>query len=112
MISSYKSPLRFLAASLLVGGLSFASIAGAVKITIDPEGNVPDQPTVEKDFPGSTTIGSIKGWLETTDAGYPPELYALYFIDQEKKEIKLEDGKTIDSYGIKEGDTLILKESP
>ena len=83
-----------------------------MKITIDPEGNVPDQPTVTKDFQESATIGSIKAWLETTDAGYPPELYTLYFVNKEKEEIKLEDDKTIDSYGIKEEDTLVLKRSP
>jgi hypothetical protein len=111
MISSLKSPLRLLAASLLVGGLLFASIASAfqtkINITVDPQGSpaMDNQPNEKLSFSPDETIQRIKEILETRDGGYPPELHDLYLNGT-----KLEDNKTLKESGIKEGDTLVLKE--
>jgi hypothetical protein len=104
MINSLKSPLHLLAASLLVGGLSFASVASAIQIEVQPDGDVPDQTDVKMDVAETDTIGDIKGRLETTDAGYPPEMQHLYLGDKE-----LKDDEKIKDLGIKEGDVLVLK---
>lgn len=104
MISSLKSPLRLLAASLLVGGLSFASVASAIQIEVQPDGDAPDQPDVKMDVAETDTIGDIKSRLETTDAGYPPEIQVLYLRGNE-----LKDDAQIKDLDIKEGDVLVLK---
>lgn len=113
MISSYKSPLRFLAASLLVSGLSFASIASAAEINI----SVVTDPKVEADmeaaagaeverdskeiFPvelkvdeDTTTVGYVKDRMEEK-TGVPPELQTLEFNGT-----KLENDKTLKSYKV------------
>lgn len=107
MIGWLESPLRLLTASLLAGGLlSFAGVAIAIEIKVDPQGKYLDsQPTETMNFKADETIQRIKEVLETTDGGYPPELHDLYLGDK-----KLEDNKTLEGSGIKEGDTLILKE--
>jgi hypothetical protein len=114
MISSYKFPLRFLAASLLVGGLSFASIANAAKISITVE----DDPKTGADiFPmhlneiedSEITVRYIKDRIED-QTGFPHEEQILSF-DGKELEDKNAAGKenTMKDYKIGDKATLRLK---
>jgi len=114
MTTSHTSPLRFLAASLLASGLSFASIAHAADINIvinadsKTEARAFDE-SGNKMFPlklrvdDTITIGSLKTRIEEETAS-PAEMQSLSFGGNE-----LEDGKTVVGYGIKEGATVDLK---
>lgn len=120
MISSYKSPLRFLAASLLVGGLSFASIAYAAKINITVETDPKTEADIEAAAAGeaerdvmeifpvklevdedTVTVGYVKDRMEEKTA-VPPEFQNLRFGETELKE----DNKKLKDYGVKDQSKL------
>ncbi|WP_368563529.1 ubiquitin-like domain-containing protein [Pseudoxanthomonas sp. UTMC 1351] len=123
MISSHKTPLRFLAASLLVSGLSFASIVSAAKINITIQTDQGTEDAIEKAFGAeveierkeifpvelevdedTVTVGYIKERMEEKTA-VPPEFQTLEF-----KNTKLEgDEKKLKDYGIKDQDKLDWK---
>lgn len=120
MITSHKSPFRFLAASLLVSGLSFASIANAAKINItivtDPatEAQIAEAQagesesgiapkifpvTLEVDDEDAGAIESIKRTMEDKTST-PHEEQVLKFGNTPLS------GKTLKDYGIKDQDKL------
>ncbi len=118
MISSLKSPLRVLAASLLVGGLSFASVASAEKIFVETKTGTKDQietafqgesesgvrPTifpVEVELGENTTVSDVKARMEEKTA-VPQEFQGLSFNDKPLED----DGKKLKDYGIKDQDKL------
>lgn len=122
MISSLKSPLRFLAASLLVGGLSFASVAHAAKIKIFVETDPSTENAVETAARGeagrddieifpvelevdedTVTVGYVKDRMEEKTA-VPPEFQEVSFESK-----VLEDGK-LANYGIKDQAKLQWKQ--
>lgn len=114
MFRSYKSPLRFLAAGLLVAGLSFASIASAADINItiqaDPKTTAAaTNESGEKMFPLQLTVddtvnvGYIKDRIEDK-TGFPAPEQILHHPTQNDE---LDNGKPITG-SIKNGDTLLL----